>query len=484
MQIKANDKGEVMFRHPVALNKDGYGRPVCRGIGKHPKGVQGKIEEHLEKLFDLKPRLRSDVKEELHEIALDIWFRPLEPKKKPTTFAFSNVATTPLVNESKKIIAAELERAKVEVNPRKWDENTKWFIEHLCTVRIIDLEQSLNAALKKISELEAQKEGLIKATGAETEETQGITLEACLVHFKKHVSCKSEDAKENLLRRVEVVIEKLGFSTKHSAVTKKMIVDKVKEIDPDVDGKRSTEATYKLRDIKRFFTLLSFDRSSDGLGLANPAAAIKPGMAKPSGNVDVLDPLEIGKLKDLSQYWKAFAACCGLAGMRLAEAASLEWSMLDEKKKIIRLRKTKHYPDLKNEVSERDIKPFPNFWKIVEAHQKSATHKDLVFPRLWNSDEPATNRRFKNKDNETWFEQRADKARAINLPGALADALKAAGFEREKPALSLRHFWVTTMESKGLGDLLDSMAGNSARVRQKHYMNHKLIVENAEIPKL
>ncbi|MCY3018771.1 MAG: hypothetical protein NTW87_07055 [Planctomycetota bacterium] len=158
--------------------------------------------------------------------------------------------------------------------------------------------------------------------------------------------------------------------------------------------------------------------------------------------------------------------------------------MLDAKTGIIHLRATKHYPNLKNEISERDIKPFGNFWRAIAEYKKQATHADLVFPRLWTSEQPAEYRRFKNADNLTWFEDRDGRPRVVNLPGKFADALESSGFKQAKPALRLRHFWVTEMEARGLGHLLDSMGGNSARVRQKHYIRHASVVAAANVPTL
>ena len=311
--------------------------------------------------------------------------------------------------------------------------------------------------------------GLARAVGYLTAEQKKITLRQCLEQFTATVSCKSVRAKDDLIRRVTGVLEVLGLDTTlHCRIRRIDIEAAVTKLVPD---RRATEHLYKLRDIKRFFKAVGMDQNNGGLGLPDPAYAIKPGT--PRGTTrETLDP---GMLLDLNlnDYWKAFVACLGLAGMRLSEAASLEWSMLDFDGKIIRLVESEQYPELKSANSVRDIPPFAQFWDHMEKHKQTATHSVLVFPKIMQR-KPS-----KHGDKEHWFVMRDDKPSAVDLPGAFYAALKTAGVTINEPARRLRRFHQTEMQARGLGHVLDACAGNTQDVRRAHYLNRLRIVSEA-----
>lgn len=317
--------------------------------------------------------------------------------------------------------------------------------------------------MERIGDLENQVEGLSSVTGHSNAEQKTVTLTECFAHFKANVSCKSERAKTDLVRRVESVLGEIGLNRTHASVTMKMVHDACKTA--------NTANEHRLRDAKRFFTLLSHPAQAGGMRLVNPASAIKPGTPEPGDN-EILNPLPLLKHEKLAEYWKALVACLGLAGLRLSEAASLEWKMLDEAAGIVRLRATKHYPALKNNVSERDIK----FWKYMTTYKKVARHDELIFDR------PISEKATINKKNPTWFEMRDDQPTAVNLPREFIEALKdSTGETYEEPARRLRRFWDTQMESLGFGHLISKTGGHSRETAKKHYHKHAEIIRMAKI---
>jgi len=472
----------ISFRHPLALTPQGYGKPVCRRLDRYPLSIQGKIQEDLKTLLAAQPRLRSEAPEGLHEAALDFWFAPLGIKSKEarTAFGFSLASLRPVAEADLAALASAMKSLHIEADPASWTEQTRRFVDSLI-IRIQDLEAQSNGQFKRIRDLEAQLAGLLKETGAKNEAAKAITLGACLDHFKAHLSCKSEAAKKDCLRRVEAVVAGLGLAKPYASITKKTILDEAAKL-----GGSTTEKAYRLRDFKRFCRLLAFDAANDGLGLDNPAETIKPGTPERK-DPEILDPRVLLKWH-LSDYWKAFVSVLGFAGLRLGEAASLEWTMLDWKKKIIRLRSSSQYPKLKNAISERDVAPFANCWRWLQAHKKTASHETLVFPRLWRWTEGEA-KKTKYAENETWFDDRDGSARCVNLPRVFGEEMEAARPKGSKtdlrqPALRLRHFWVTSLYSTGNGQLDAVMGGHSAETGRKHYLKNATVVEGAKMPLL
>jgi integrase len=210
---------------------------------------------------------------------------------------------------------------------------------------------------------------------------------------------------------------------------------------------------------------------NDGLDLPNPAAGLKPGVPPRQGDPEILDPRPLLKRKKLSVYWKALTAAMGLAGLRLAEAASLKWEMLQwpegKKEGIIKLRASPEYPQMKNSICERDIKPFSEFWAILETYRQAAKDRALIFPK---------------PDGKTWLES-SDEARPS---GELSKFYKAAlesatGKTLEEPARQLRRFWVTYRRLKGLAHLDPISGGHSAEVGMRHYTRYQALVEGTAV---
>ncbi|MCY3018556.1 MAG: hypothetical protein NTW87_05940 [Planctomycetota bacterium] len=375
--------GRIQFRHPVVHDRRGYGIIVKKRVGTLPEVEQKQVVVDLEKLLRLQPRLRSEVPEtsRIGPAATDIYFEPLTQQTADTERALRFAKLTQFFRRK----GEELERFKrakgIGTRPYIPTEYDDEFIDGLVK-QIMDAEQSLNAVLKSNEEKDNIIEGIQKATGAQTAEQKSLTLDECFEHFKAHVTCRTENARYALLRRVRVVLEAIGMKTRHSVLTRKAIADAIARSKPGSE----TEALYRARDIRRFFRLLSWPRASDGLGLMNPADALTVGSQitlqrkrQQEGKIEILDPATLLKIDSLSLYWKALIAVLGYGGLRLAEAAALEWDRLDFQKGIIKVRPTALYPQLKSFMSARDVKPFAELWDHLTEYRKSARHSVLVF---------------------------------------------------------------------------------------------------------
>ena len=462
--------GMLQFRHCLVVESNGYGKVVRKGVGKHTSDYQLEIQLGLEKLQQLKEPIRSDaeMKVSVAKDSLDIFYDAMEEYNQSEECKNRGKEATAI--KAKKIWEAYSKGTfpVIKSLTKVEEEKLEKFIDDLF-LDIRELTVKVNKRDKKIEELQHQIDGLVKATGKDIEGKKGLTLQQCLTHFENHVICSSERAKTDLVRRVKSVLESLGMDTVHSSLNMKQILDACNKVE------NTNEKKYRLRDAKRFFTLLSFPPASNGLGLVNPAAAIKPGQPE-AGDNETLNPELLIENAKLSNYWKAFTASLGFAGLRLSEAASLEWGMIDEKTGLIHLRATAHYPKLKNEISERDVKPFTEFFEVLPSLKRESLHETLIFPR------PLTGNETKNKDNETWFEMRDDKPAAINLSGAFIEALKeATGATYEEPARRLRRWWETTMRMKGLSSVIEAMGGHSVQIGKKHYENHADVVHAAKV---
>jgi integrase len=450
----------LTFRHPMLLDKKGYPKPFCKGVAKFNSAEQGQLKDDLSAILDLKPKSRDEIpKDRFHPFALDLYFKPIGRA----------VEASRDFDAEEKAKAEALDADTEEQHDAKMADAT-W---------IWDAAEKELAA-ERIAELEAQLAGIVKSTGIRSEAENSITVGQAYEHFKKHTVCKSEDARHNCVRRVGEVVTALGTETLYSALTRGMIVQTVDGIDATTKEKPKL-----LREFKRFCKEISWPTEADGLGLSNPTSAIK--ITKPKAEpVEILDPRTILEDAKYPLYWKTLVACYGFGGFRLADAAALDWTAIDWKEKIIRVRPSVTYPDLKSVMSERDVKPFENIWKWLRAWKNETGGKGLLFPRV----SPRDNRGKKNEQAQaaTWFRTYRGKPSAADLSGALYDRLNV-GCEKDAPkfketALRLRHFWETSMRERGLGHLIESMGGHSNEVGLKHYTRHESIVKAAKVGSL
>jgi len=455
--------GLIQFRHPLAREGDGKGKVIRRGVTKLGQERAGRIAAQLEALLRLLPRTPSELPKDIEwdAVAVDAWFKPLGqgedwvPAKVWTeTPTAKGIRERLALYESGADISMPLAREFLyrETVPSKWLVRA----DH----ELAKTTAALIMAELRVRELEAQAKAAWQAAGQRIGKAQSITLAECQAHFEKHVSCKSEEARSRLARRVATIVNRIGKNKKHADITQKSITDAA-------TAKTETEKSYLLRDAKKFFFLLSLPPEADGLNLPNPAMGIRPGTGKRrNGKVETLDPLALLKNENLSPYWKALVAACGLAGLRLGEAAGLTWDSLDFDAGVVHVRAGEEYDELKSAMSERDIKPFAQFWEVLEAHKGTKTG-GLVFPHGEGS----------------WFKEYEGKARATELVRQFKDALKKAtgAAKVSEPARRLRRYWETAMRSKGLGHLIPVMGGHSSEVGLAHYTKFADVVKTATV---
>lgn len=510
MRFIKNDK--VLFRHPM-VPADGYGKVICKGVGKLTGAERDAIDGDLSFLFETKPGKRGDVKgRTLHPKTAEWWFAPIEAAARELELADkakrSGFPIAPRDGETlKDALQARHESTLSESEQLKIE---RWKRE--------DAEKRAKQAEKANAELQKTVTNMGQKLGASELKREGITLRECLAHFEKNVDCKNKVAKQALLTRVKDILNAIGMNTPHGAVTRRSIEDAVLA----TGNKRARRYS-----IKRFFNLLSAPVSSDGLGLSNPAMLFKIGTGtdpqrerRDAGLITTLDPAELLGNDRLPLYWKALIAVLGYAGLRLKEAAALEWDRLNVEG-VMKVRPTDLYPKLKSHMSNRDIAPFPNLFDVMKEYKKIARHKTLVFDHQGES-------------GPTWFRDYLGVPEVADLSGALTDAIGAATgmkytlkdgtaldvkslsrrdvdgvdtlflklmndvrvtvpragvkWDRPKePALRLRRFWETTMKIHGLGDLIDASGGHSKKeVGDPHYTKWESVVRAAvkRVPRL
>jgi len=331
---------------------------------------------------------------------------------------------------------------------------------------------------KRVSELERENESLrlrttelVKALGERTDAEKRTTIAECLQHFNIHFHCrpgaKSEE-RRNVLRRVRCVVEHVRQDAFYSQIKKADVLHAIERSLP----RSETEKSKRTVDIKRFFNLLCEPRPEDGLGFTtNPARNIKylgPAALRKKRRSYLKarifdDPQEI--LPRLDPYWRALFGTLCFAGLRLAEAAALQWSRVDQKKHLILVEPTEIYPELKSEVSERPIVPFKELWPILEAYAHEKPHETWVFPR------PLA-------PNQTWFLEVCGTPKVNHLSRELSKALGKAGVEdTREPSRKARRYWETRLRSIGRTDLIQIMGGHSEKVGRDHYTNALIVVQ-------
>lgn len=478
--------GKLFYRHPgIVEETSGYFKMVCRGILKRAPSndLQLSVQSDLEKLIDLKPKTRQEVAGiKFNPVSLDVYFEPLdefydaelERRRKQTKDEViekrlgKDFEIEHVLPKRHGLNEQEIEKIKAEVLRKVREQQDQFFSDE-----VLELRQTVSDMQKRIDSLTQERDGMLSKFGESGKFASEVTLRTCLDHFDKFVDCKSESAKTDLMRRVNKIVAKIGVDKLHSSVTMATVKNAVAEIVPD---KNLNEHKYLLRDIKRFFSLLAHPTLANGLGLQNPAVAIKPGAPTLKDTNEIMSPMPFLAEEKLNEYWKALVAVLGCCGVRLTEASSLLWENIDFENEIVHVKANSYYPELK--TWERPIRPFGNVWKVLKAYKKVSRHKHVVFDRIIEN--PTV-----NKDNPTWIEMRDDKPRAVNLPKALANALEdATGKVWPEPALRLRRFWVTQMRAKKLNNLESVMGAHSPKTAQDHYQNALELVKKARIGEL
>jgi integrase len=472
--------GVVSFRHPLLPNRPTIRRSL---IGKCRADDHSKVEVSLLYLLKARPTLRDDCKPpvgiELHPLALKFWFDPLGVVIENAKLAKAALATFLLNKEMAGLYHLHNQRAMEQgiiFDPFDWDEGTSQFVGYLIN-EIKNATANENKKSATILELEDQILALRKATGQKSALQASLTLGKCLEHFQEHSSFKSAETRECQMRRIKRLVDHLKPSTLHSSIRLSDITKAVDAVSA-ANEYAETEKWQHASAMKRFFRELSYPVHSNGLALENPAVAykVKSTMTlararRRNGGIKILDPKPLIESPLMPLYWRAMFGIMGYAGLRMTECAALDWNAIDFDQKLIHVRASALYPELKSVMSERDCKPFGNIWPVLEDYRKAteAHETKLLFPK---------------DGNGSWIKKNKDKFRALHLTERCIRTLKEAGMPTPEPTRRLRRYWETTMRAQGLAHLIEPMGGHENAVGVAHYTRNEAIVMAATVPTL
>ncbi len=452
--------GKFQFRHPWVNDDNDHGVVVCCSFAKLNPKQRGELEMQAKTLLEAAPKSRLNIPPGVEiKGLLDMYFEPVE-QAGMTTAVDLEILPDGIV----KVAGMTFENV------------------HEITERVIELlgknaklEQALGDEQRKNEILIAQLDSVIRHSGERCEAEKKATLQFCFDHFEKTFRCRNGSLEErtHVIRRIKSVLEHAGWDCSYADITK---VDLEAALDAS-NPVSETERSKRTKDIRRFFKHLCMPANEGGLGFSLamiPVQTLTP--KSPStiqrdrrrkGLIGILDPKSTVADETLDIYWRALVAVLGYAGLRLSEAAGLEWDCIDFEAGLIRIRTTSIHTALKSEMSHRDVRPFAEIWPILRDYKRAARHKKIVFDRVHETD-------------ETWFKMYKGKARVISLPKRLSEVLskRVTGGEI---ALRLRRFWETTMRSKGFGGLIEAMGGHSKEVGAAHYTQWEKVVAESEI---
>ncbi|MCK6474052.1 MAG: site-specific integrase [Planctomycetes bacterium] len=324
-----------------------------------------------------------------------------------------------------------------------------------------DLRTTLARERKGKAALQRQVEELQRALGNRTDAERAITLEVAYEHFSRHLKSNTRD---RILHRVNKVIQAIGPKRTWADLTSGKVTSVIDAL-PRIGD---TERAYTTREFKRFCKFICLPKQHDGLGLATNPCEVLPvpsttTLAKKRidrKGVALLDPNDYVGNNAIPLYWRALIAVMGYAGARLSEAATLKWSDVDEKARIIELHPDPAFrPNSKTHKGRRSIPPFPEIWPVLRKFKKQAKHSEWVFP---------------NPLGNCWREKMESDEFSTAFVGAVGHEIP----EKHR-AYALRHWWETEMRKAGLGDLIDSTGGHSAQVGRLFYTESRELVRQA-----
>ena len=387
------DKKALWFRHPWVI--DGKkGKLIRIGIATLSREDQGKLFDDLSKLLDKSPKTRSDAP------AVDR--RVLDPYlaliKSATPREYALDITTPMRLSVTDKESGD-EHAVDLVTPLPTQDHMNMFlppkgvsIEKFAAAYQVSKaikdelrrkDEALAAERRENERLKSVIERMGRTMGEKSDDEKKLKVGECLKHFEKTFRVQegvSEGQRDDVLRRVKVVLEKLGHEKHYVRITENDLIAAVTASGPKTLRERSKRIQY----IKRFCTWLCRSPEKGGLGfVGNPGSDLKAegekaiqAKRRATGKVSTLDPKPL--MGKLPLYWRTFLAVMGYAGLRRGEAAGLTWDAVDFENRIIHVRANKFYQQLKTELSERPVPPFQELWKILEDHRKAVTHPELV----------------------------------------------------------------------------------------------------------
>src|ERR1043165_8504496 len=478
------DKKALWFRHPWVIGEDKKGVLVRIGIAKLSRRDQGSLFDDLQKLLKASPKLKTDapmVDVQVLQPYLDV-IKRATPKQKNLDFTqplrikvldpnsgneFSVDLVSPLPTEDHMLYLC----------PPKGVTQDEFINAHVVVKAIKDelkrKDELLEAERREVERLQALVDRLNRTFGERSEAERKTLVGDCLKRFEKNYRVRegvSEAQQDDIIRRVKLVVGKLGLENQYGKLTE---IDFVKAV-TDTDPKSLRERARRIQAVRTFCQWLCRSRERGGMGfVANPVAELKPESDKKiqskrraEGLVSTLDPKAV--MESLSDYWKTFVAVLGYAGLRRGEAAGLTWDAVDFTAHVIHVRANRFYPRLKSEASERPIPAFPELWPILGNYKKARGHPELVFPRL----------NWEKWENPCWLVPYKGRVKAYDLTSELADAFDNAKLSEKEPCRRLRRYWETRMRSEGYGQFVAQHAGHSDQVGASHYSDWNAIAKD------
>ena len=381
----------LQFRHPWCPAK-----MLRFGIKKLTRTDRLEFAKEAQTLLDRVPKDRVEAPAGIRQKLLDKYFKVIDDSEMVHVIT---VGTD-----------GEIEQRKHK------DSETQFLMDQL---EMATLKRDIGRLKRENRNLRQRVEELTKALGDRTDAEKSTTLQRCWERFQERFQCQpgsKPEQRRDVLRRVKCVLDRVGWDRRFGEIEKTHLAKALDATKP----RSETEKSKRIRDLKRFFTFLCKPKSEDGLGFVNNPAAglsylgdreLQRRRRAYRGIPTFADPGSV--LLRLDLYWRALMATLLYSGVRLAEAAALSWDRIDFDDRVIEIRPSKVYRNLKSGLSERSVKPFRELWPVLEAHCKAKLHDHWVFPH--------------EKDHaKTWFVEYHGEPRLDHLSQSLPAALRKA----------------------------------------------------------
>lgn len=425
--------GDVLnFWHPYATGADGYALKIRKGLAKFSHDERAAILAGVETLLTLRPDSLDAIKggHKVSPIACKWYF-----------------ATMPAGSVS----ANEIEALFLEQTPTL--KTTDW--RTLAVVQA--LQRKVAAHVATIAERDLTIAMLQKELGQQHAAAQSLTIGEALAHYTAHFAAATVATTKSLIANARATLEAIGLGVRVATVTKH-----------DLESKLGTVNVVKrTKAIKRFFAFMSSPKNEGGLELGNPAKNLAVKWEATTPAAETLDPRDILERCELDEAQRALIALMGYAGLRLSEAAGLEWSDIDFTARVIYIRPNDARQTLKTSASKRVVKPFPNIWSTIDTYR--------------NSHPGASGLMFTQPDGTPWTITRDGNTASPELSQALTKAVRKVFTFKSKLNLCLRHFWSTKMCESEFKHLESAMGAHSAAISRKHYQNQEKLIKAAQL---
>ncbi|MEI6236871.1 MAG: hypothetical protein WCT04_27745 [Planctomycetota bacterium] len=301
------DEGVLRFRHPWVLGDDKKGKWIRIGVAKLLPTVQGQLLEDAQKLLQKAPFLTSDAPS-VDSIVLEPYFRAIT-RAKPREYdldysnSFKPVITDKETGEKTEIPLMDPIPDEYYIvsgaapDGREEEFYNRYKLGKVVKDHIKRLNNLLAAERRENERLKSVIERLGRTMGEKSDDEKKLKVGECLKHFEKSFRVQegvSEGQRDDVLRRVKVVLEKLGHEKHYARITENDLIAAVTASGPKTSRERSKRIQY----IKRFCTWLCRSTEKGGLGfVGNPGSDLKAegekaiqAKRRATGKVSTLDP--------------------------------------------------------------------------------------------------------------------------------------------------------------------------------------------------